>query len=192
MAKQRRTSDAKGATSDDMPQMIGDYEVIAEIGRGGMGIIYKARDKALDRIVALKVLREEVRSQPRLVERFRREARAAACLNHPNIVQIYAVSTTEATPFIAMEYIDGVPLSQVMQQDGPLPWARALDIIEQVARALSCAHASQVVHRDIKPSNILLDHQDTAYVTDVGIAKLLTLEEQLTVDGVRLGSWRDH
>jgi predicted Ser/Thr protein kinase len=153
-----------------------------------MGIIYRARDVSLDRIVALKVLKGDLRAQPELVARFRREAQAAARLNHPNIVQIFSVGADDVLPFIAMEYIDGVPLSTIMQQMGPLPWRRALGIAEQVARALACAHEAQVIHRDIKPPNILIDHDDQAFVTDFGIAKILTVEEQLTVDGSRLGT----
>lgn len=167
---------------------IGNYEILGPIGQGGMGVIYRARDRSLGRIVALKVLREDLRSQSKLVARFRREAQAAALLNHPNIVQIYAVGTDDDIPYIAMEFIDGKPLSSVMQQEGPLHWDRALDIAEQVAQALACAHAAQVIHRDIKPPNILINADGQAYVTDFGIAKILTVEEQLTVDGTRLGT----
>lgn len=167
---------------------IGGYEILEEIGHGGMGIIYRALDLSLNRVVALKVLREDLRSQPQLVSRFRREAQAAALLNHPNIVHIYAVGIVEDIPYIAMEYINGVPLSTIMQEEGPVHWEYALDIAEQVARALACAHAAHVIHRDIKPPNILIDSEGKAYVTDFGIAKILTAEEQLTVDGSRLGT----
>ncbi len=153
-----------------------------------MGIIYKARDLSLDRVAALKVLRDDLRAQPQIVARFRREAQAAALLNHPNIVQIYAVGTEGDVPFIAMEFIDGLPLSSIMQRHGPMPWQRAFGIGEQVARALACAHAAHVIHRDIKPPNILVDQDEQAFVTDFGIAKILTVEEQLTVDGTRLGT----
>ena len=169
-------------------RIVGNYELLQEIGRGGMGIIYRARDLHLDRIVALKILREDLASQAQLVARFRREAQAAARLDHPNIAQIFSIGTIDGTPYIAMEFIDGTPLSGVMQQEGPMHWARALGIAEQVARALVCAHDAQVVHRDIKPPNILIDRQGSAYVTDFGIAKILTLQEQLTVDGARLGT----
>ncbi|HOJ34259.1 MAG TPA: serine/threonine-protein kinase [Candidatus Hydrogenedentes bacterium] len=178
----------KNAAPEPKANRIGDYEILEEIGHGGMGVIYRALDLSLNRIVALKVLREDLRSQPQLVTRFRREAQAAALLNHPNIVHIYSVGEADGIPYIAMEYINGVPLSVIMQEEGPVHWEYALDIAEQIARALACAHAAQVIHRDIKPPNILIDSEGKAYVTDFGIAKILTAEEQLTVDGSRLGT----
>ncbi len=176
--------------TDDAPahRMVGQYDLLECIGQGGMGVIYRARDVSLDRIVALKILREDLQTQPDVVTRFHREARAAARLNHPNIVQIYSVGHIDGLPYIAMEFVKGQPLSALVQQAGHLPWRRALHIAEQVARALACAHEAQVIHRDIKPSNILLDEEGRAYVTDFGIAKILSVREQLTVDGSRLGT----
>ena len=180
-------TDKSGSTPSDLTAF-GQYRIIEEIGRGGMGVIYRAHDRSLDRIIALKILREDFRQQKDLVARFRREAQAAARLNHPNIVQIYAVGEEDSIPYIAMEYIDGVPLSKLLQVEGPFPWRRALEIAEQVAEALACAHGAQVIHRDIKPQNILINSADQAFVTDFGIAKILSVEEQLTVDGTSLGT----
>ncbi len=166
----------------------GGYEITRMVGKGGMGIVYHAIETALGRDVALKVLREELRSQAHLVTRFQREARAAASLSHPNIVQIHSVGVQNDVPYIAMDYIQSRPLSVVLQEDGKLPWKRALAIAEQVGRALDCAHEAHIVHRDIKPANILIDANDHAYVTDFGVAKILTADTQLTVDGSRIGT----
>ncbi|MCL4691403.1 MAG: serine/threonine protein kinase, partial [Candidatus Hydrogenedentes bacterium] len=126
--------------------VLGNYEIFEEVGRGGMGIVYRALDLSLDRIVAVKVLRDDLRSQPQIVTRFSREAKAAACLDHPNIVQIYAVGNADGTPYIAMEFIDAIPLSTLMQRESALPCDRALDIAAQLAYERACAHESHVIH----------------------------------------------
>ena len=168
--------------------MFGDYEIIETVGQGGMGIVYRAHDMALGRIVALKVLKDDLRSSRQICARFQREAEAFASLNHPNIVHIYTVGSVGRIPFIAMEYIDGDPLSTIMKRRKRLPWKRALHIGQQIAEALACAHEAHIIHRDIKPGNIIVDKDDRAFVTDFGIAKVLTAETQLTVDGSRLGT----
>jgi predicted Ser/Thr protein kinase len=165
-----------------------NFHIFEEIGQGGMGVVYRARDLSLDRIVAIKVLREELRSHEHIVSRFQREARAAATLDHPNIVQLYAISGHEEVPYFSMEYIDGAALSTVMQGYNRIPWRQALGIAEQIAAALASAHHKQIVHRDIKPANILIGRKGRAYITDFGIAKILTADTQLTVDGSRLGT----
>ncbi len=168
--------------------MFGDYEIIETVGQGGMGVVYRAHDIALGRIIALKVLKDDLRSSRQICARFQREAEAFASLNHPNIVHIYAVGSVGRIPFISMEYIEGHPLSTIMKRRKRLPWKRALHIAQQVAEALACAHEAHIIHRDIKPGNVLIDKDDRAYVTDFGIAKVLTAETQLTVDGSRLGT----
>jgi len=168
--------------------ILGNYEIFEEVGRGGMGIVYRALDLSLDRVVAVKILRDDLRSQPQIVTRFSREAKAAASLDHANIVQIYSVGNEDGTPYIAMEFVDAVPLSTLMQREACLSCDQALDIAAQVASALSCAHDAHVVHRDIKPPNILVTDRGRAYVTDFGIAKILTMDDHLTVDGSRLGT----
>ncbi len=184
---------------DDTPQpldpqalparnLFGNYEIIETVGHGGMGIVYRAQDLTLGRQVALKVLRDDLRRQAHLVARFQREAEAFATLNHPNIVHIYGVGKVGRIPYIAMEFIEGIPLSKLMKKERRIPWERALDYGEQVARALACAHDCHIIHRDIKPGNILIDQDGHAFVTDFGIAKVLTAETQLTVDGSRLGT----
>ncbi len=168
--------------------MFGVYDIIETVGQGGMGVVYRAQDTALDRIVALKVLKEDLRQNKQIAARFQREAEAIASLSHPNVVHIYAVGAVGRIPYIAMEFIEGATLSVAMKRVRYFPWKRALHIAEQVADALACAHDSHIIHRDIKPGNILLGANDHAYVTDFGIAKVLTAETQLTVEGSRLGT----
>ena len=168
--------------------ILGNYELFEEVGRGGMGIVYRALDLSLDRIVAIKILRDDLRAHQSIVTRFSREAQAAARLDHPNIVQIFSVGAADRTPYIAMEFVDALPLSAVMQREHRLEWGPALKIAQQIAAALGCAHDSHVIHRDVKPPNILLDDHQRAYVTDFGIAKILTVDDNLTVDGTRLGT----
>lgn len=168
--------------------ILGNYELFEEIGRGGMGLVYRALDLSLDRVVAVKILRDDLRAQPQIVSRFSREAKAAACLDHPNIVQIYSVGAVDGTPYIAMEFVDAVPLSTLMQRENDLDWEMALHIAAQVASALACAHDAHVIHRDIKPPNILITDEGKAFVTDFGIAKILTMNDDLTIDGSRLGT----
>ena len=168
--------------------LFGGYEILETTGSGGMGVVYRAVDHALGRIVALKILRDDLRCHPQVVARFRREAEAFASLDHPNIVRIYSVGEVGQIPYIAMEHIQGAPLSEILQARAPLDWREALDIAAQVADALACAHDAQIVHRDIKPGNIIIDENGKAYVTDFGIAKVLTATTQLTQDGARLGT----
>ncbi|NUM55652.1 MAG: serine/threonine protein kinase [Candidatus Hydrogenedentes bacterium] len=167
---------------------IGQFQVARRLGAGGMGEVYLARDVSLGRPVALKVLRPAWAREPQLVERFHREARAAAQLSHPHIVQIYAVGTTDTVTYIAMEFVQGAALDSVLRQHGALPWQRALSITGQIASALEMAHARGIIHRDIKPANILIDQQGRARVTDFGVAKVIGANTQLTTDGTLIGT----
>ncbi|NUM55651.1 MAG: protein kinase [Candidatus Hydrogenedentes bacterium] len=167
---------------------LGNYQIHSRLGKGGMGEVYIAHDIPLDRPVALKVLRAGLAHDEQLVERFHREARAAAKLNHPNIVQIYAVGTEDGVPYFAMEWIDGAPLDTVLKEQGAIPWQRAMNIVGQVASALETAHARGVIHRDIKPANILIDKREQAHVSDFGVAKVLSARTQLTTEGTYIGT----
>lgn len=167
---------------------LGIYQIDRRLGRGGMGEVYMAHDTALDRTVALKVLRSTLVHDEQLVERFHREARASAKLNHPNIVRIHSVGVEDGVPYFAMEWIDGEPLDAILKAQGTLPWQRAMNITGQVASALESAHAQGIIHRDIKPANILIDKSGRAHVTDFGVAKVLNARTQLTTEGTFIGT----
>ena len=166
----------------------GRYELVRHIARGGMAEVYQARDLLLDRPVALKVLFPELSVDHSFVERFRREAQAAANLTHQNIVSIYDWGEEEGTYFIVMEYVDGRPLSDLLRREGRFTAERAAAIGAQVAAALGNAHRHGVVHRDIKPGNILLDPNGLAKVTDFGIARAGDTSENLTQTGAVMGT----
>lgn len=152
--------------------LAGSYELLQEVGRGGMGIVYAARDLRLDRLVAIKVLPELVGGAA-IHERFLREARAAARLTHPSIVPIYAADERDGVSFLVMAYVDGAPLSAVIRERGRMGADVAVPILRDVALALGAAHARSVVHRDVKPENILMERATgKAFVTDFGIARL--------------------
>ncbi len=168
--------------------VIGRYSLDRELGRGGMGVVYLAREVRLDRQVAIKLLPPEFASQPELRDRFMREARTAARLSHPYIVPIHAVDEVDGFVFIVMAYVDGGTLSQRVAAHGPLPAKDVTRIMREVAWALAYAHAQGVIHRDIKPANILLEHGNgRAMVADFGIARL-TESSGETASGMVLGT----
>lgn len=150
---------------------LGQYQVLEEIGRGGMGAVYKGYDTALDRYVAIKVLAPHLVWEKGFVERFLREARAAAKLDHPHIVTIHTVGQQGDFYYFVMKFLEGQTLAEIIHQQGALPLSRVTGIVEQVATALDYAHAQGLVHRDIKPANIIVSPGDQATLTDFGIAK---------------------
>ncbi len=164
------------------------YELTHLIARGGMAQVYRARDRLLDRPVAIKVLFPELSVDRAFVERFRREAQAAANLSHPNIVPVFDWGEDGGTYFIVMEYVDGQPLSALLRSSGPLPPARVADIGIHVAAALAYAHRHGVVHRDVKPGNVLITDERQVKVTDFGIARAVNTEESLTQTGAVMGT----
>ena len=163
------------------------YRIEREIAHGGMAEVYLARDESLDRLVALKALFPEFAREPSFVERFRREAQAAANLNHPNIVAIYDWGQESGTYFIVMEYVEGRSLRDLIRSEGPLDAGQAADITAEIASALAFAHRSGVVHRDVKPGNVLLTQSGTVKVTDFGIARAGT-SDGLTQTGSVMGT----
>jgi serine/threonine-protein kinase len=152
--------------------LAGQFRVDRELGRGGMGVVYLARDVRLDRPVALKVLPPTLANEPSTRERFLREARTAALLAHPNVVPVYRADEAADTAFFAMAFIEGESLGERVRNRGPLPPADGVPIIRDVAWALAYAHARGVIHRDIKPENILLERLTRrTLVSDFGIAQ---------------------
>ena len=165
------------------------YEIHRRLARGGMAQVYLARDRSLDRPVAVKELVPEFATDPSFVERFRREAQAAANLSHPNIVGVYDWGAQDGTYFIVMEYVDGPSISRVLRADGPFHPRRAAEIAAEVAAGLGFAHSRGVVHRDVKPGNVLLTRSGQAKVTDFGIARALSSsDEDLTQAGSVMGT----
>jgi eukaryotic-like serine/threonine-protein kinase len=168
---------------------IGRYRIETLLGTGAMGEVYRAHDPAIDRLVAIKVVRPELvagSGGPQLLERFRREARAAGRRFHPNIVAIWDFGDDNGTPFLVMELVEGQSLDQLIKSSGPLAQDRSVGIITQVLSALGFAHASGIVHRDIKPSNIMVLSGDQVKVADFGIARLEASE--FTIVGDLLGT----
>ena len=151
---------------------MGRYRLEAEVGRGGMGVVYRAVDPALNRFVALKLLAPHLGGDAAALARFRREAAAVANLKHPHIAVVYEYGEHQGQPFIALEWVEGRTLRAVLDQERRLPLERALAIFDQLAAALDYAHAHGVIHRDIKPSNILLDANDGVTLVDFGLARL--------------------
>ncbi len=152
------------------PEDCGDYELLDEIGRGGMGVVYRARQKSLDRIVALKMILRGVNASSADIARFRAEAESAAQLQHANIVNVYEVGEFEGRPFFSMKLIEGTTLAKLLAE-GPLPSRQAAEMLAPICRAIADAHRRGVLHRDLKPSNILIDADGRTYVTDFGLAK---------------------
>ena len=153
-----------------MRQKVGHYEVVNELGRGGMGVVYKGFEPSLSRHVAIKLMSEALAHDPQVVERFLREARSMAQLNDPHIIQIYMIGEDAGQPFFAMEFVEGESLSQTLRREGKLDSKRALGIVLQTARGLSTAHDLGVVHRDIKPANLMITPRGLVKVADFGIA----------------------
>lgn len=173
---------------------LGRYEIVRELGKGAMGVVYLAKDPLIGRLVALKTIRAAAHSDDEetkeFQQRFIREAQAAGILNHPAIVTVHDIGQddTNGTSFIAMEYVEGHNLKELLAQGNPLPWEQVTDIISQIADALDFAHAKGIVHRDVKPANIILLEGGRAKITDFGIAKIASGVANLTTTGQFLGT----
>ncbi len=169
------------------------YRLDAKVGTGGMSTVYRAFDTVLERQVAIKLMHREIAGDSDQLERFRREARAVAKLNHPHVVGVIDAGEEDtdddgfATPYIVFEYVEGETLKDRIRRNGRLPVSESIAYAIEIARALGCAHDSQIVHRDVKPQNVLVDEEGAAKVTDFGIARSLA-QEGLTADGRVLGT----
>ena len=168
----------------EAPPALPDFEIVGELGRGGMGIVYKARWRSQNRVVALKVIRKDRLQHDEAVRRFRREAQAAARLHHPNVVSVFDSDHSGDTHYLVMEFVDGVTLERLIEQQGPLSVAQACDFMRQAAHGLQHAHEQALVHRDIKPSNLMItpppsgnggDSRALVKILDMGVARLLQL-----------------
>ncbi len=175
------------ALPDQAHRDFGDYELLEEIARGGMGIVYRARQKSLDRIVAVKLLLLGQYASEEFIHRFRIEASAAASLQHPNIVAIHEVGVHQSQHYFAMDFVDGPDLAQLVR-DKPLTAKRAAGYVKTIAEAIHFAHTRRILHRDLKPSNVLIDSNDQPRVTDFGLAKNLSNDSDLTLTGQVMGS----
>jgi WD40 repeat protein len=176
------------------PSHFGDYELLEKVAEGGMGVVYRARQLSLNRIVAVKMIQPARVGSPEMVLRFRAEAEAAASLHHPNIVPIHETGECEGQHYFSMDYIEGQNLAEAVRE-GPLPSARAAQLLEKIAAAVHYAHQHKILHRDLKPSNVILDEAGEPHVTDFGLAKRLTSDlgprtSDLTLTGQVFGSPR--
>ena len=152
--------------------LLNRYELLENIGQGGMGTVYKAKCHVLNRFVAVKILKEELSDDEEFVSRFKREATSIAKLSHPNIVNVHDVCSENGVNFIVMEYVDGKTLKQIIKESGRITSKKTLDIVFQIAKALQCAHTNGIIHRDIKPDNIMITKDEMVKVMDFGIAKV--------------------
>jgi serine/threonine-protein kinase len=172
-------------------EVLGDrYQLQEPIGRGGMATIYRGWDLRMERVVAIKVLRDAYSTDPKFVKRFELEAKAASLLQHPNIVQVYDYGQTYGNYYIVMEYVEGTDLRRYLRSRGVLDVNRAIIIAHDVALGLSAAHRRGIVHRDVKPQNVLVGRDGSIKLTDFGIASLYKdiNAERLTTTGMTLGT----
>ena len=168
-----------------LPSHIGNFEVLRHLGFGGMATVYLGRDPELGRQVAIKVIREEIRDQE-VLDRFLREARAAAALRHPNIITIYASGEHDHQPYMAMEFVDGETLAEIIHSRRTLPLSDKISYLEQICDGLAFAHRAGIVHRDIKPANLMVDREGVVRILDFGIARIEG--SAMTQDGSLMGS----
>ncbi|MGC8740183.1 MAG: protein kinase domain-containing protein [Candidatus Sumerlaeaceae bacterium] len=186
------TSDPLALDRSELITQLGErarsrYELVEELGRGAMGVVYRARDNELEEIVALKILPENLSQNPEALHRFRAEARAARRLSHPNIVRIHDIGEEKGRKYISMEFVRGTDLKRYLRQKGKLSIEEAISIILPLCDALDYAHSNSIVHRDIKPANIMITEQGVAKLSDFGIAKVLELTSE-TVTGAIIGT----
>ena len=157
--------------SEHKQHRFGKYQILEELGRGGFGTVYKAQDTVLGRLVAIKILHAALVIESNFIERFRQEARTAAMLDHPNLVPVFDFGETEGRYYIAMGYMPGGSLKDLLKREGKLESKRAYEVLAQVCEGLEYAHTRGIIHRDLKPGNILFDENGKARLADMGFAR---------------------
>src|SRR3954452_13985535 len=165
----------------------GSWRIDRVIGRGGMGVVYQATDRRLNRPVAIKLIADDRSGDPSFRNRFEREAQLTASIDHPNVIPVYAAGEIDGQLYLATRFVDGTDLQECLRRDGPLAPQRAADVVNQVAQALDAAHAAGLVHRDVKPANVLLSGRH-AYLSDFGLTRPVEAEAHLTDTDYRLGT----
>src|SRR5262249_49372730 len=183
----RSASGGKGLTRmQQMPKTIGRYEILELVGRGGMGVLYRARDAVLERDVALKMMLLDFTMDQNARDRFQREARAVARLQHRNVVTIHELGEVDNTPYIVMEFLSGRDLDALLKTDAKLTLAQKLDVVIQLCDGLGYAHEQGIVHRDVKPGNVRVLEDGTVKILDFGIAKFA--QSSVTMSGTIMGT----
>ena len=171
-----------------MPDKIGHYTIVSELGRGGMGVVYKGHEESLNRFVAIKVLGDHLTAEPEFLSRFIREARAAAGLSHPNVIQIFFIGEDQGRHYFVMEYVSGSSVQSLIRREGRIGNPRAAQIILQAAHGLAAAHDQGIYHRDIKPANLMLDTRGVLKIADFGLALPTEAQTRLTAAGKIMGT----
>ncbi|MEO9591192.1 serine/threonine-protein kinase, partial [Rhodopirellula bahusiensis] len=178
---------SQGDSGPSLPYDLGDYQLLKVLGVGGMGVVYLAKQRDLDRLVAVKMIRSGMLAGQDEVKRFYTEAKAAAKLKHPNIVAVHQFGRRAGHHFFSMQYVEGEDLQKVLAK-GPLPSRRAAEIVRDVAQAIHHAHSRGVLHRDLKPGNVLIDPSGQVHVTDFGLAKHTDADSSVTGSGAAVGT----
>jgi serine/threonine-protein kinase len=171
-----------------LPEKIGHYTIVSELGRGGMGVVYKAHEDSLNRFVAIKVLGDHLAADEQFLSRFLREARAAGALSHPNVIPIYFIGEDNGRHYFAMEFVSGRSVMAMIRQEGKINNPRAAQIVLQAAHGLSAAHEKGIIHRDIKPANLMVDDRGVVKIADFGIALAAQAQARLTATGTLMGT----
>ncbi|MGE3315527.1 MAG: serine/threonine-protein kinase [Planctomycetaceae bacterium] len=180
---------ARRATAEPLPEQFGRYRIVRCLGQGAMGAVYLAHDAQLDREVAIKIPKFAADDGPEFVQRFYREAQAAATLRHANVCPVYDVGEIDGTHYLSMAYLEGCSLSEMIKREPRLPESRAVEIVLKLARAVAAAHAEGVIHRDLKPANIMVDEHGEPIIMDFGLARRLNADDvRLTQAGLVVGS----
>ena len=175
-------------TGRGLPEKIGHYKIVSELGRGGMGVVYKGYEESLNRHVAIKVLGDHLSGDEQFLTRFMREARAAAGLSHPNVIPIFYIGNDDGLQYFAMEFVNGRSVQTMIRSEGRIGNPRAAQIILQAAHGLAAAHDAGIVHRDIKPANLMVDERGVVKIADFGVALPSEAQTKLTATGAMMGT----